>query len=58
MEHYLVRCCLKWIDKEAFIFTSYQLGGEKVVTRSMSEINFLYTARQGYIFEIGMRTTG
>lgn len=49
--------CLEWIDEEAFIFTSCQLGSEKVVTRSMSEINFLATARQGDIIEIGMGAT-
>ena len=45
--------CLEWIDEEAFIFTSCQLESEKVVTRSMSEINFLATARQGEIIEVG-----
>ena len=46
--------CLEWIDEEAFIFTSCQLESERVVTRSMSEINFLATARQGEIIEVGM----
>ena len=49
--------CLEWIDEEAFIFTSCQLESERVVTRSMSEINFLTTARQGEIVEIGMEAT-
>lgn len=45
---------LDWIDEEAFIFASCQLETESVVTRSMSEINFVSTARQGDIVEIGM----
>ena len=49
--------CLEWIDEEAFIFTSCQLESESVVTRSMSEINFLTTARQGDIIEVGMEAT-
>ena len=49
--------CLEWIDEEAFIFTSCQLESERVVTRSMSEINFLAIARQGEIVEIGMEAT-
>lgn len=49
--------CLEWIDEEAFIFTSCQLESESVVTRSMSEINFLATARQGDIIEVGMEAT-
>jgi len=47
---------LDWIDEEAFIFAACQLGNESVVTRSMSEINFIATARQGDIVEIGMET--
>ena len=46
--------CLEWIDEEAFIFTSCQLESDSVVTRSMSEINFLATAQQGDIIEVGM----
>ena len=49
--------CLEWIDEESFIFTSCQLESESVVTRSMSEINFLTTARQGDIIEVGMEAT-
>ena len=49
--------CLEWIDEEAFIFTACQLESERVVTRSMSEVNFLTTARLGEIIEIGMEAT-
>jgi acyl-CoA thioesterase YciA len=44
---------LEWIDEEAFIFTSCQLRTESVVTRSMSAVSFLSSARQGEIVEIG-----
>lgn len=44
---------LAWIDEEAFIFVTCQLGTPSVVTRSMSEIHFLASARQGDIVEIG-----
>jgi acyl-CoA hydrolase len=45
---------LDWIDEEAFIYASCQLETESVVTRTMSEINFVSTARQGEVVEIGM----
>lgn len=45
---------LDWIDEEAFIFASCQLDSTSVVTRSMSEINFVATARQGEVIEVGM----
>ena len=44
--------CLEWIDEEAFIFTSCQLATESVVTRTIREINFLATTREGDIIEI------
>ena len=45
---------LDWIDEEAFIFASCQLENTSVVTRTMSEINFVATARQGEVIEVGM----
>lgn len=44
---------LEWIDEEAFIYASCQLDSHAVVTRSMSEVQFLTSARQGDIVEIG-----
>lgn len=38
---------LGWIDEEAFIYASCQLESESIVTRTMSEINFVATGRQG-----------
>lgn len=45
---------LRWIDEEAAIFANCQLGSPRVVTKYMSEINFINTARQGDIIEMGM----
>lgn len=45
---------LRWIDEEAAIFASCQLDTRRIVTKYMSEINFVSSARQGDIIEIGM----
>lgn len=45
---------LKWIDEEAAIFAICQLGSPNIVTKAMSEINFVQTARVGDIIEFGM----
>ena len=46
---------LSWIDEEAVIFAMCQLGGEKhLVTKFMSDINFVNSGRQGEIVEMGM----
>jgi acyl-CoA thioesterase YciA len=47
---------LDWIDEEAYIFCSCQLDNDRVVTRSMGEINFVSSAIRGDIIEIGMET--
>jgi acyl-CoA hydrolase len=47
---------LGWIDEEAFIYASCQLESESIVTRTMSEINFVATGRQRDVIEIGMET--
>ena len=44
---------LKWIDEEASIFTICQLGERCIVTKAMSEINFVASAKTGDIIEIG-----
>ena len=44
---------LKWIDEEAAIFCVCQLGERNIVTKAMSEINFVASARTGDIVEIG-----
>lgn len=45
---------LKWIDEEAAIFAICQLGSPNIVTKAMSEINFVSTAVLGDIIEFGM----
>ena len=47
---------LDWIDEEAYIFCSCQLDNDRVVTRSMGEIDFVSSAIRGDIIEIGMET--
>jgi acyl-CoA thioesterase YciA len=47
---------LKWIDEEAAIYVSCQLQEAHIVTKFISEINFISSARQGDIVEIGMET--
>lgn len=45
---------LGWIDEEAALYTIIQLENKHVVTKFMSEINFMSSAREGDIIEIGM----
>ncbi|MCT8340306.1 acyl-CoA thioesterase [Flavobacteriaceae bacterium TK19130] len=45
---------LEWIDEEAALYAIIQLENQKVVTKFMSEINFLSAAKQGDIVEIGL----
>lgn len=45
---------LAWIDEEAALYTSIQLENQKIVTKYMSEIDFISSANQGDIIEIGM----
>ena len=45
---------LEWIDEEAALYTIIQLENKSVVTKYISEINFMSSARQGDIIEIGM----
>lgn len=44
---------LSWIDEEAFIFAACQIGSEKLVTKMISKVEFISTARIGDIIEIG-----
>lgn len=47
---------LSWIDEESAIFVSCQLGRGNLVTKFMSEIDFVSSAELGDIIEIGMET--
>lgn len=48
---------LQWIDEEAALYAIIQLENRKVVTKFMSEINFIEAPRQGDILEIGIMAT-
>ena len=45
---------LEWIDEEAALYAIVQLENHKVVTKYISEINFISSARQGEVIEIGI----
>ncbi len=48
---------LRWIDEEAAIYAIVQLGNQRVVTKYISEINFVSASRQGDIIELGITAT-
>lgn len=48
---------LEWIDEECFIYTSCQLGTNQIVTKYMSELNFVNPGHQGDVIEIGVEIT-
>lgn len=45
---------LAWIDEEAALYANIQLENQHIVTKYMSEINFMSSAKQGDIIEIGI----
>ncbi len=48
---------LAWIDEEVALYTIIQLENSKIVTKFISEVNFMSSAKQGDIVEIGMEVT-
>ena len=42
---------LAWIDEEAALYSINQLENKKIVTKYMSEINFMSTAKERDIIE-------
>lgn len=48
---------LRWIDDEAVVYAVIQLGNSHVVTKYLSEIEFVDSARLGDIIEIGLVAT-
>ena len=46
---------LKWIDEEAGIYAMSKLESKRVVTKYMSEIDFISSAQQGDVIEIGLQ---
>ncbi|GGP02320.1 acyl-CoA thioesterase [Cloacibacterium rupense] len=45
---------LQWIDEEAALYAIIQLENPRTVTKYISEINFVNSAKQGDIIEIGI----
>lgn len=45
---------LSWVDEEAALYAIIQLENKKVVTKFISEINFMSSAVEGDIIEIGI----
>ena len=45
---------LEWIDEEAALYAIIQLENSRVVTKYMSDINFVSAAEEGDIIEIGI----
>lgn len=48
---------LQWIDEESVIYAIVQLENPYVVTKFISEINFIKAPKQGDIIEIGIIAT-
>lgn len=48
---------LEWIDEEAAIYAAVQLDNNFIVTKYMSEIEFISSAKKGEIIEIGIEAT-
>ncbi len=46
---------LAWIDEELALYSIVQLENSRIVTKHMSEINFVSSAKQGDIIEIGIQ---
>lgn len=45
---------MAWIDEEAALYTVVQLENKKIVTKLISEINFINAPKMGDIIEIGL----
>ena len=48
---------LQWIDEESALYAVIQLENKHVVTKYISEINFISAPKQGDIIEIGILAT-
>jgi acyl-CoA thioesterase YciA len=46
--------CLAWVDEEAAIYAAIETRHKRVVTKSISAINFAAPAFQGDVVEIGI----
>jgi acyl-CoA hydrolase len=48
---------LQWIDEEAALYAIIQLENKRIVTKYISEIDFISSPKQGDIIEIGILAT-
>jgi len=48
---------LAWIDEEAAIYAACQMDAKRIVTKYMSEINFVAPAHLGDVIEFGLQVT-
>ncbi len=48
---------LRWIDEEAAIYAILQIGNPRAVTKYISEIEFVSSAVQGDLIEMGLTAT-
>lgn len=48
---------LEWIDEEAAIYVACQLKTKHIVTKFVSEINFVSSAQLGEVIEFGMEVS-
>lgn len=48
---------LAWIDEEAAIYSIIQIGNPRAVTKLISEIEFVSSAREGDLVELGIVAT-
>ncbi|MGI9277441.1 MAG: acyl-CoA thioesterase [Endozoicomonas sp.] len=46
---------LSWIDEEAWVFACCQMNSTSVVTKFMSEVEFVSSAKLGDVVEIGIK---
>ena len=46
---------LSWLDEEAIMYAMIQLENKRIVTKFMSEVNFIGTAVVGDVIEIGVK---
>ena len=49
---------MEWIDEEAALYTIVQLENKHIVTKFISEINFINAPVQGDIIEMGIEAVG
>ena len=47
---------LSWIDEEAWVYAACQMKTNNIVTKFISEINFMASAQLGDAIEIGLKT--